>query len=296
MFAVSFLVAACETAKAPPPNYMAAMDGIALAFGPLAKDMEAIGEDLMEIEWYRSQPVPDTGEGLTDEELATRFAHHRANLRRIKEKIAQLARTFEILTNVPENKDESDRQIYVEHNKSMEALLKALLGADEDDKIRTSTHLRDVIVEVRTAGSDEDPRKTNAQALVDKGVFLVYDSGGTDRVGYLDTLDDYLRLNLRKLRGRAQVTVCVMSRKTLSENTYEGVVDNVELRVLLGGTPLIGSFGRSGESSRLGRRSLVMRNYLWTMLYTKKEREVVIHLKRLIKGRKRIAEYRRTAS
>jgi len=265
-----------ETRK--PYDYMVEMDRISMQFDKLARQMEQIGETLIFIEKERFEAAAETH---SDKQTKNHFDDLFEDLYDVKETVINLYKNFETLKNIPNKKTESGKNLFKEHNKSMESLFKALLGSDEKDDVRTAMDLSDVIVEVRTKDG-KDSQKVSAQELQQKNIFFAFKKNKDDRHGYLDVLETYLKLNLLKLMGRREVTVCVLERK--SEGKYMGLAGNVDIVAFLGDSSI--NWVRSA-----GVRSASM----WYRTYKIKEKAVVTQLKQVIKARKQIQDFIRGA-
>ena len=171
----------------------------------------------------------------------------------------------------------------------MEALFKALLGSDEKGDVRTARDFSDVIVEVSTAGGG-DSQKISAQKLRQKNIFFVFKKETDDRYGYLDTLETYLKLNLLKLIGRREVTVCVLERR--SEGKYTGLAGNIDIVIFLGNS---GGKSISHPTASWIRSAGAQTISMWHRTYKIKEEAVVRQLKQAIKARKQIQDFIRGA-
>ena len=263
-------------------DYMVEIHRIAMQFDKLARQMEKIGATLIKIEKERFEAAAGTD---LDQQTQNHFEDLFDNLYDVKEAVIHLYKNFETLKNIPHQKTKSGKNLYQEHNKIMEALFKALLGSDEKGDVRTARDFSDVIVEVSTAGGG-DSQKISAQELRQKNIFFVFEREKDDRYGYLDTLEAYLKLNLLKLMGRREVTVCVLERK--SEGKYTGLAGNIDI------VPFLGNSGGqyiSHPSVSWIRSAGVRTTSMWHRTFKLKEEAVVRQLKQAIKARKQIQDF-----
>ena len=281
--------AGCETPqkKAPPPDYMAAMDRIAVSFKSYSEDLTGIGSEMEALERKRFQLDPDADKEFSDEQLEGAIRNLRGRLSGVRGKIVDTARTFDTLTNVPGTEDKNGQKIYKEHNKAMKNLLIALLGKDKDGDIVTSRP--DYKVEITTKESTE-PRLFGMRELRDKEIIFVYNGAEAKRRGYFEVMDEYLRLNLLKLKGRQKVTLCEMWRS--SKEKYNCSARNVHLISILGGGKAQNRFGSERKASLWSGpvRENASRS-LWLRVYKDKEGEVVKAMRQVIKTRKRISVF-----
>lgn len=287
MIAITFTGCVPQQETRKDYDYMVEIDRIAMQFDKLARQMEKIGEALIVIEKERFEAAAVAS---LDQQTQNHFDGLFDDLYDVKEAVIHLYKNFETLKNIPHQKTKSGKNLYKEHNQIMEALFKALLGSDEKGDVRTARDFSDVIVEVSTVEGG-DSQKISAQELRQKNIFFIFKREKDDRYGYLDTLEAYLKLNLLKLMGRREVTVCVLERK--SEGKYTGLAGNADIVTFLGAS------GRENIShssvSWIQRFAGVRPTSMWHRTYNIKEDEVVRQLKQAIKARKLIQDFIRGA-
>ena len=270
-------MAACQTTK-PPPEYMLEMDSLAGSFGRLGDSMSLIGDRIIAMEKDRFQLTADSDETLSNEEGRRRIAELKRNIGVVRDELTAMAERFEILTNIPSSKDRNEEAVYEKHNEAMKALFLGLLGKGEDDEIKTTRDLGDIMVEIVLK---DDKQEFTYAELKERGIVATPHAGELDRVGYLDLLEDYLELNLKKLNGLREVTFCDMERTDEKKYKCE-ISENRKLTEVL---------GKPVNTSRLANLPLWGRKTfrsMWQRLHYIKEGEIVGAMKNIIKYRMRI--------
>lgn len=288
---------ACQSAPPPPPNYMVEMDDLSLSFGRVGDQLSKIGDQIISLEDDRFQLSSEVDAGLSDGKAESRVSELMADIEDVRIRLADMASRFSRLSNAPSSLDRNKEPIYKIHNAAMRRLFVALLGKDEEDKIKTARNFDSLKVE---AAIRDEKRLLSVAELRERGILTVPRTDDLDRVGYLDLLEDYLDLNMTKLKGLRLVTVCETTR--VDKNKYECVIHNTGVTTVLGGP--------RQQTSRSTRRTKAVSRWsdtdkkattwnpssMWYKLYDVKERQIVNAMKTVIKYRKRIATFTKGTS